>query len=123
MQCKATSKQSKKRCRRKAITGGRVCVMHGGKAPQVKKAARERFNDLVDPAINRLEKVINDDAVPTASAVTAAKDILDRAGHKPVEQVEDVTSESTESEQLRGEYTLEQLRAIHKELEARKVVH
>ena len=112
MQCKAKSKQSKKRCRRKAITGGRVCVMHGGKAPQVKKAARERFNDLVDPAINRLEKVINDDDVPTASAVTAAKDILDRAGYKPVERIEDVTEESEESKLLREVFTLEELKRI-----------
>lgn len=49
----------------------------------MKKKARERFNDLVDPAINRLEKAINDDDVPTASAIAAAKDILDRAGYKP----------------------------------------
>ena len=123
MQCKATSKQSGKRCKKAAIKGGAVCRSHGGAAPQVQKAARERFNDLVDPAINRLQKIIEDDKVPSASQVAAAKDILDRAGYKPVEQTQEIKPESQESEQLRGEYTLEQLRAIHKELESRKVVH
>ena len=36
-------------CRRAAIKGGFVCIMHGGSAPQVKAAARERLADLIDP--------------------------------------------------------------------------
>ena len=116
MQCRAKSKQSEKRCRKQAINGGTVCAMHGGKAPQVKKKARERFNDLVDPAINRLAKVIEDDDVPAASQVAAAKDILDRAGYKPVEQIHDVTQESEESKELRKEFTLQQLKEIRDNL-------
>ena len=87
--------------------------MHCGSAPQVKRSAQQRFNDLVDPAINRLEKLINDDDVPSASAVAAAKDILDRAGYKPVEKIEDVTEESEESKLLREVFTLEELKRIH----------
>jgi hypothetical protein len=53
----------------------------------VKKKARERFNDLVDPAINILAKAMIEaegegDSV-TIHAMSAAKDILDRAGYKP----------------------------------------
>jgi len=41
-QCRATSKRSGARCRRAAIVGGRVCSVHGGKAPAVKAKALQR---------------------------------------------------------------------------------
>ena len=87
MQCKAKSKRSGKRCQKPAIKSGTVCRMHGGAAPQVKKKARERFNDLVDPAINTLAKAMEEaeekgEKVST-QALNAARDILDRAGYKP----------------------------------------
>jgi len=82
MQCKARSKQSKKRCRRRAIKGGTVCRMHGGGAPQVEKKARERLNDLVDPAINKLAEALEHGKL-SPQAITAARDILDRTGYKP----------------------------------------
>ena len=88
MQCKAKSKQSKKRCRKQAINGGTVCAMHGGAAPQVKRKAKERFQELVAPAINRLEKIINDPQVSPGAAIAACRDIIDRAGHKPTEQLQ-----------------------------------
>jgi len=116
MQCRAKSKQSEKRCRKQAINGGTVCAMHGGKATQVKKKARERFNDLVDPAINLLAAVINNEKMPAASRVAAAKDILDRAGYKPVDKTQDVTPESKEAKALRKEFTLEDLRKIRDDL-------
>lgn len=40
--CTATSRQSGERCKRAAIVGGTVCVMHGGKAPAVAAAAAGR---------------------------------------------------------------------------------
>lgn len=86
-QCKAKAKSTGRRCKSPPIHGAVVCRKHGGSAPQVKKKARERFNDLVDPAINILAKAMveaegRDDPV-TTHAMAAAKDILDRAGHKP----------------------------------------
>ena len=87
MQCKAKSKQSQQRCKRHAIAGGTVCAIHGGKASQVIAAARLRLAALVDPAIARLEKVIKDPE-HEASAVRAAKDVLDRAGLKPTDTLE-----------------------------------
>jgi hypothetical protein len=41
-QCVAQSKQSGQRCKRAPIPGGVVCVMHGGKAPQVRAEAERR---------------------------------------------------------------------------------
>lgn len=41
-QCSATSKRSGKRCRRRVIGGG-VCIMHGGKAKQVRARAEQRI--------------------------------------------------------------------------------
>lgn len=41
--CTAVSKRSGNRCRRAAIQGGTVCHMHGGAAPQVRKAADRRL--------------------------------------------------------------------------------
>ena len=82
MQCRATSKRTKKSCRKQAIKGGTVCRMHGGGAPQVEKKARERLNDLVDPAINKLAEALEHGKL-SPQAITAARDILDRTGYKP----------------------------------------
>ncbi len=116
MRCTAKANSTGKNCRRRAIKGGRVCQVHGGAAPQVKRKARERFNDLVDPAINLLATVINNEEMPAASRVAAAKDILDRAGHKPVDKMADVTPETPEAKALRKEFTLEDLRKIRDNL-------
>ena len=124
MRCKATSKQTKKRCRKQAIYGGTVCRMHGGAAPQVKKKARERLNDLVDPAIKRLKLAVEENTSSSTVAVTAAKDILDRTGHKPVDKHEDVTKESEESRELRKEFTLDELKQMLAEIREREeVIH
>ncbi len=42
MRCKAKSSRTGKRCRRPAIKGGEVCPSHGGRAPQVQRAAALR---------------------------------------------------------------------------------
>lgn len=68
------------------IHGGTVCVVHGGRAPQVKAKAEERIRDMVDPALNRLLKLIDDDS--SGVALGAVKDVLDRAGYVAKQQVE-----------------------------------
>lgn len=65
--------------------GGTVCIMHGGSAPQVKMAAEERLKALADPAITRLEYLI-DHGDSDAVRLGAVKDALDRAGFKPVDR-------------------------------------
>ncbi len=78
-----------------------VCQKHGGGAPQVKKAARERLNDLIDPAINELGRRVEDSENPAVS-LRAAQDILDRAGYKSPEKVElNTTVGKAEEETLR----------------------
>jgi hypothetical protein len=59
--------------------------MHGGAAPQVKQAALERLMALQNPAIDRLTKLIAQEAFPTV-AYAASRDVLDRTMGKPGEQ-------------------------------------
>lgn len=74
-------------CRAHAINGGRVCVVHGGKAPQVVFAAEERIRALVAPSLDRIQRTIADNDNPQL-ALAAARDILDRAGYKATEKVQ-----------------------------------
>ena len=76
--CTARSKRSGQRCKRRPIPGGSVCVMHGGAAPQVKLAAKDRIAVLVDPAIDALQRALAHKDIN--AAVRAARDLLDRAG-------------------------------------------
>ena len=87
MQCKAKSKRSGERCKKYPMKGSNVCRNHGGASPQAKRKARERLNDLVDPAINILAKAVRDTeenpAIMSSTVLRAARDILDRTGYKP----------------------------------------
>ncbi len=74
-------------CRAHAINGSRVCVVHGGRAPQVKMAAEERIRALVAPSLDRIQRTIADNDNPQL-ALAAARDILDRAGYKATEKVQ-----------------------------------
>lgn len=84
--CTATAKGSGQRCKRLPIPGGTVCVKHGGGAPQVKEAALERLRRLQNPAIDRLEQLINQTEFPSA-AYAASRDVLDRTLGKANESV------------------------------------
>lgn len=78
-QCKATSKHTGLRCGQWAVFGTTVCHYHGGKAPQVLQAARERILEAAHPAISELIRIAHegeDDDV----RLRAVKDILDRGG-------------------------------------------
>jgi hypothetical protein len=76
-QCTATSKQSGVRCKRRPIRGGFVCKIHGGGSPQVKQKAEERLREMIDPALAKLLKLVQQDKVP-AVALGAVRDVLDR---------------------------------------------
>ena len=54
--------------------------MHGGAARQVKEAARIRLLALVDPALATMARAVRGKGKPGAVEISAAKDILDRAG-------------------------------------------
>jgi HEAT repeat protein len=60
---------------------------HGGRGPQVRKAAAERLAEMVDPLLTELFRIAQsgeNDAVRLA----AIKDALDRAGYKPREKAD-----------------------------------
>jgi hypothetical protein len=108
-QCKAHTSNGTRQCKNPSIPGGVVCRYHGGGAPQVKQAARERLLALVDPAIGALGKLVRKSKAE-AVKLGAARDILDRTGYKPTDrvQVEEVPSEELEALQ---NLTDEELRA------------
>jgi hypothetical protein len=83
--CTAHNRQGAQ-CGNPPIQGGTVCRMHGGAAPQVKASAQARLAALIDPAIDRLSRLLrtNDQQV----AMRAVKDVLDRNGLKSPEQLE-----------------------------------
>ncbi len=89
MQCSA-KRSNGTPCTRHAINGGRVCYVHGGAAPQVKKAARDRILEMVDPALAVLSRAmtLKPKESPSAIALAAARDILDRAGHKAIDKLQ-----------------------------------
>jgi hypothetical protein len=55
--------------------------MHGGKAPQVEKAARARLLEAASSAAAKLIELIEDE--DPAVALRAATALLDRSGHGP----------------------------------------
>jgi hypothetical protein len=69
------------------MRGQNVCKMHGGKSPQALRSAQERLAALVDPALSALSRLV-DQADSEVVQLAAIKDVLDRAGFKPTERVE-----------------------------------
>jgi hypothetical protein len=89
--CTARAKGTGNQCRRAPIIGGTVCVKHGGGAPQVQKAARQRILDAAQDAVSTLIRATTDETVPWPVRLAAARDLLDRAGEGAKQQVEVTT--------------------------------
>ncbi len=80
VRCSAHSSRTGEPCRRWAVRGAEVCATHGGRAPQVKRCARERLDSLLDPAIDLLGEVLK--AGPAGRhAMRAVVAVLDRCGY------------------------------------------
>lgn len=65
--------------------------MHGGGAPQVKRAAEDRLRDLVDPAIAELTRIATrsvDSKSPDDTRLAAIREIFDRVYGKPKQAVD-----------------------------------
>ncbi|SIL69902.1 hypothetical protein [Mycobacteroides abscessus] len=84
--CRATNTDGS-RCRQKAIQGGRVCRQHGGLAPHVKLAARNRIENAADQMAEQLLRMAIDPKTKDSVKLAAIRDALDRAGLKAPEQV------------------------------------
>ena len=105
--CHATSKSTGNRCGNPPIPGGKVCRLHGGSAPAVKVAgARRVMEALAGPVLVELARIIQDPNVSDTVKFAACKDILDRTGYKPVQQLEVLTIGMVEAEIARLEAEL-----------------
>lgn len=83
-QCTATNRRGV-RCQRAPIRGGTVCRMHGGAAPQVKRAAERRLEELRPLAIRYYNYLLDQKDYPSAG-LGAANAVMDRVDGKPAEQ-------------------------------------
>jgi hypothetical protein len=98
-QCTATAKTTGERCTRHALIGGFVCGFHGGNAPQVQAARRERLLAMADPAIAALQRALEPHGAPCEhcgrsegdrdpNVIRAAQIVLDRCGFSPAMKLE-----------------------------------
>ena len=85
-QCQARNR-SGQQCGQQAIMGASVCYLHGGKAPQVQRKAKERLMLASLPAVAKLIEVM-DKADSWGEQRQAAINILDRSGLKPYNEDE-----------------------------------
>ena len=60
--------------------------MHGGSAPQVQRTARQRLQELVEPAIQGLRAAL--ESGDLGAIIKAARIVLDRTGYTPTSRVE-----------------------------------
>ena len=82
-----------------------MCRMHGGSAPQVRRAAQRRLLEAVDPVLTELIDLAlsNEDA---KVRLQACRDVLDRVGLREPKQIEVITMDLVEAEIQRLEQEL-----------------
>jgi hypothetical protein len=77
------------RCVALSIRGGRVCMGHGGRLPDVRKAAHQRLLQAADPAAARLVHIaLKKRNVEDKDRIRAITEILDRAGIQGKQTIE-----------------------------------
>lgn len=84
--CTARRRNGKK-CGNYAIWGGTVCRKHGGAAPQVVAKAKQRLMEAAGGAASNIIKMQEDKRIPAAVRLAASKDVLDRAGVTPKQEL------------------------------------
>lgn len=85
--CTAKSKQSGNRCGLASVPGLDVCKFHGGGTQASKEKARRIIMEAAQGAAMAMVHMVSDKTAPHNVRVTAAKDIMDRAGLKAEEKV------------------------------------
>ena len=109
-QCTATVHRTGERCKRAAIKGGTVCIMHGGAAPQVKRKAAERIAEVRDDALELLRLEIKRGGVDAKVALDAVRHLTEltetlegRVARREEMQVDDIAgSRERLAQQLAG---------------------
>lgn len=96
--CTARKGDTGEPCKAWAISGGSVCVYHGGRAKQVRDAAKKRLEALVPLALDTLadlmQGIAHDPgsdapmAVPPSVRSRSATEVLSRAGYPAASAVE-----------------------------------
>lgn len=118
-QCTATVKNGNhagERCRRRAIYGHWICLVHGGGSPLVRRkaeavvrAARMRLIDSTEMAMETIDDLMIN-ATSEAVRLKAATEVLDRAGVRGGTEVDVTVREGQDPADLLRK-RLEQLRA------------
>jgi hypothetical protein len=92
-------------CRNYAIKGGNVCKNHGGSAPQVKRKARERLLEAVDPAAAELARIALNGKSEQVR-LNAIKELFARAGFGEPDRLTVITEDVLDAEIKRLEAEL-----------------
>lgn len=77
--CTAHNRQGNP-CGAFAVPGATVCRHHGGNAPQVRRKAAMRLNDMIEPALAVMFKIMVDSGAKNGDRLRAVENVLDRAG-------------------------------------------
>ena len=84
--CHARSKTTGQQCRQAVVPGATVCHYHGGAAPQVQEAARERLRAMIHPALQAWAELLEQTEFPTVRFSTA-REVVNHEFGKPAESV------------------------------------
>ena len=109
-QCTATAKRTGERCEVNAIRGGTVCWHHGGAAPQVEAAAKERLSDRLkvplDLAVKDLQGKIEAgdvDSKTVLDAIVKLAGLIETLEGRVSSRTEVITPDAVEQEIARLE--------------------
>lgn len=78
-------------CKQAPIKGGFVCMTHGGASPQVRAKAQLRLQEMVEPALVQLNRILTravDSKSPDDTKLNAIKEILNRVGVSGISKLE-----------------------------------
>ena len=131
-QCTGTSRNGE-RCRRNAIPGGSVCVMHGGSIPSVRAAARTRLLAMVEPVLGVFEEIVTSwrdtqcevcgqPTTDPTSVIRVGQLVLDRAGFGPSATMQVVTEPNRFAE-LTEDQLIDRLEMLLAAAKARRDAH
>jgi hypothetical protein len=91
--CTAHGRTSGKPCRNWPVPGATVCRLHGGSAPQVREAARQRLLAMLNPALAELQKILRKPETSDGDRLRAIAQVLTQNGFSPEQAVQIIVGE------------------------------